>query len=71
MHLLLRITNKLNIMRKLNENASRNNLRKLTRNNKLLLNRVKKELKKDNKIMLRNKINKIKKIMQTDNALSN
>ncbi len=38
MHLLLRITNKLNIMRKLNENASRNDLRKLTRNNKLLLN---------------------------------
>jgi len=38
MHFLLRIINKLNIMRKLNENASRNNLRKLTRNNKLSLN---------------------------------
>ncbi len=38
MHFLLRIINKLNVMRKLNENASRNNLRKLTRNDKLLLN---------------------------------
>ncbi len=38
MYFLLRITNKLNVIRKLNEDASRNNLRKLTRNNKLLLN---------------------------------
>ncbi len=38
MYFLLRITNKLNVMRKLNEDASRNNLKKLTRNNKLLLN---------------------------------
>ncbi len=38
MHFLLRITNKLNVMRKLNEDASRNDLRKLTRNDKLLLN---------------------------------
>ncbi len=38
MYFLLRIINKLNIIRKLNENASRNNLKKLTRNNKLSLN---------------------------------
>ncbi len=38
MYFLLRIINKLNIMRKLNENASRNDLKKLTRNNKLSLN---------------------------------
>ncbi len=38
MHFLLRITNRLNIMRKLNENASRNDLKKLTYNNKLSLN---------------------------------
>ncbi len=38
MHFLLRITNRLNIMRKLNEDASRNDLKKLTRNNKLSLN---------------------------------
>ncbi len=38
MHFLLRIANKLNIMRKLNEDASRNDLRKLTRNDKLSLN---------------------------------
>ena len=63
MHFLLRIINRLNVMRKLNEDASRNDLRKLTRNDKLSLNRVKKELKKDNKIVLRSKINKIKKIM--------
>ncbi len=61
MHFLLRITNRLNVMRKLNE--SRNDLRKLTRNDKLSLNRVKKKLKKDNKIVSRNKINRIKKIM--------
>ncbi len=63
MHFLLRIINKLNIMRKLNENVSRNNLKKLTYNNKLSLNRVKEKLKKDIKIVSRNKINKIKKIM--------
>ncbi len=63
MHFLLRIINRLNVMRKLDEDASRNNLKKLTRNNKLLLNRVKKELKKDNKIVLKNKINRIKKII--------
>ena len=63
MSFLLRIINKLNIIRKLNENVSRNDLRKLTRNNKLLLNRVKKELMKDNKIVLKNKINRIKKII--------
>ncbi len=38
MYFLLRIINKLNIIRKLNEDALRNNLRKLTRNNKLSLN---------------------------------
>ncbi len=38
MYFLLRIINKLNVMRKLSEDASRNDLSKLTRNNKLLLN---------------------------------
>ncbi len=38
MHFLLRTINKLNIIRKLNEDASRNNLKKLTRNNKVSLN---------------------------------
>ncbi len=36
MHFLLRITNRLNVMRKPDE--SRNDLRKLTRNDKLSLN---------------------------------
>ncbi len=63
MHFLLRIVNKLNIMRKSGEDASRDDLRKLTYNNKLSLNRVKKELKKDDKIVSKSKINKIKKIM--------
>ncbi len=62
MHFLLRITNRLNVMRKSDKNASRNDL-KITRNNKLSLNRVKKELKKDDKIVSKSKINKIKKIM--------
>ncbi len=38
MYFLLRIINRLNVMRKLNKDASRNDLRKLTRNNKLSLN---------------------------------
>ncbi len=38
MYFLLRIINRLNVMQKLSENASRNDLRKLTRNNKLSLN---------------------------------
>ncbi len=38
MYFLLRITNRLNVMRKSGEDASRDNLRKLTRNNKLSLN---------------------------------
>ncbi len=50
-------------MRKLGEDASRNDLRKLTRNNKLSLNRVKEALKKNNKIVLKSKTNRIKKII--------
>ncbi len=42
MYLLLRIINKLNVMRKLSEDASRDDLRKLTRNNKLSLIKLKK-----------------------------
>ena len=38
MHFLLRITNRLNVMRKSDEDASRDDLRKLTRDNKLSLN---------------------------------
>ncbi len=38
MHFLLRIIIKLNVMRKLKKDTSRNDLKKLTRNNKLLLN---------------------------------
>ncbi len=38
MHFLLRIADRLNVMRKLNEETSRDDLRKLTRNNKLSLN---------------------------------
>ncbi len=38
MHFLLRIINRLNVMRKSDEDASRDDLRKLTRNNKFSLN---------------------------------
>ncbi len=77
MHFLLHIANRLDLERKLSEDALHDDLKKSTRDDKYSLNRIERELKQDHKIMfeskilLENKINKIEKIMQTDNALSN
>jgi len=77
MHLLLHIADRLNLKRKLSEDASCDDLRKSTHYDKYLLNRIEKESRQDHKIMseskilLESKINRIEKIMQTNNASSN
>ncbi len=77
MHFLLRIADKLDLERKLSENTLHDDLKKSTHDDKYLLNQIEKESRQDHKIMseskilLEIKINKIEKIMQTDNALSN
>ncbi len=77
MHFLLRIADRLDLERKLNEDASYNDLRKSTCDDKYSLNWIEKESRQDHKIvseskiLLESKINRIEKIMQTDNALSN
>ncbi len=77
MHFLLRIADRLDLERKLSEDASCDDLRKSTRDDKYSLNRIEKESRQDHKIMfeskilLKDKINRIEKIMQTDNASSN
>jgi len=77
MHFLLRIADRLDLERKLSEDASHDGLKKSTHDDKYSLNRIEKESRQDHKIMseskilLKSKINRIKKTMQTDNALSN
>jgi len=77
MHLLLHIADRLNLKRKLSEDASCDDLRKSTHYDKYSLNRIEKESRQDHKIMseskilLESKINRIEKIMQTNNASSN
>ncbi len=77
MHFLLRIADRLDLERKLSEDASRDNLRKSTRDDKYSLDRIEKESRQDHKIvseskiLLESKVNRIEKIMQTDNASSN
>ncbi len=77
MHFLLRIADRLDLERKSSEDASCDDLRKSTRDDKYLLDWIEKESRQDHKIvseskiLLENKINRIKKIMQTDNASSN
>ncbi len=77
MHFLLCIADRLDLERKLSEDASCDDLKKSTYDDKYLLDWIKKESRQDHKIMfeskilLESKINKIEKIMQTDNASSN
>ncbi len=77
MHFLLRIADRLDLKRKSSEDTLHDDLKKSTRDDKYLLNQIEKESRQDHKIMseskilLESKINKIEKIMQTDNALSN
>ncbi len=69
MHFLLRIADRLNLEWKLSKNASHDDLRKLTHDDKYSLNQIEKESKQDHKIMseskilLEDKINRIEKIM--------
>ncbi len=69
MHFLLRIVDRLDLERKLNEDALCNDLKKLTHDDKYSLNRIEKKSRKDYKIMseskilLESKINRIEKIM--------
>ncbi len=71
MHFLLRIADRLDLKRKSSEDALHDNLKKSTRDDKYLLNRIEKESRQDHKIMSESKINRIEKIMQTNNASSN
>ena len=77
MHFLLRIADKLDLERKSSKDTSHDDLRKSTCDDKYSLNQIERELRQDYKIMfeskilLESKINKIEKIMQTDNASSN
>ncbi len=77
MHFLLHIADRLDLERKLSEDTSCDDLRKSTCDDKYLLDRIEKESRQDHKIMsesnilLESKINRIEKIMQTDNASSN
>ncbi len=77
MHFLLCIADRLDLERKSSEDASCDDLRKSTRDDKYSLNWIEKKSRQDHKIMfeskilLENKINKIEKIMQIYNASSN
>ncbi len=77
MHFLLRIADRLDLKWKLSEDTLHDDLKKSTRDDKYSLNRIEKESRQDHKIvfeskiLLEDKINKIEKIMQTDNASSN
>ncbi len=77
MHFLLHIADRLDLERKLSEDALHDDLKKSTRDDKYSLDRIEKESRQDHKIMseskilLEDKINRIEKIMQTDNASSN
>ncbi len=77
MHFLLRIADRLDLERKLSEDVSCDDLRKSTRDDKYSLDRIEKESRQDHKIvseskiLLESKVNRIEKIIQTDNASSN
>jgi len=69
MHLLLRIADRLDLERK-SKDASYDDLRISTRDDMTSDNHITNELKADFKIIFESKINKVQKIMQTDNASS-
>jgi len=69
MHFLLRITDRLDLKRKF-KNASCDDLRISTCDDMTSSNWITNELRADLKILSEIKINKVEKIMQTDNALS-
>ncbi len=69
MHFLLRIADKLDLERKFKD-ASCDDLRTSTHDNMTSDNWIMNELKADLKTLSESKINKVQKIMQTDNASS-
>ncbi len=69
MHFLLRIADRLDLKRKF-KNTSYDDLRILTRDDMILNNWITNESRADLKILFKSKINRIQKIMQTNNALS-
>ncbi len=77
MHFLLRIADRLDLKRKSSEDTLHDDLRKSTHDDKYSLNRIEKESRQDHKIvseskiLLEDKINRIEKLMQTDNVSSN
>ncbi len=71
MHLLLCIANRLDLERKSDEDASYNDLKISTYDDIILIDWIERELKAGKKTLSESKINKIEKIMQTNNASSN
>jgi len=69
MHFLLRIANRLDLKRKFKD-ASHDDLRISTRDDMTSNNQIMNKSRADLKILSESKINRIQKIMQTDNALS-
>ncbi len=69
MHFLLRIADRLDLERKFKD-ALHDNLRISTRNDMTSDNWIMNESRADLKTLSESKINKVQKIMQTDNALS-
>ncbi len=67
MHFLLRIADRLDIERK-SKGASHDDLRILTRDDMTSDNRITNESRADFKTLSESKINKVQKIMQTNNA---
>jgi len=67
MHFLLHIADRLDIERK-SKDASHDDLRILTRDDMTSDNRITNESRADFKTLSESKINKVQKIMQTNNA---
>jgi len=70
MHFLLHIADRLDVERKSDENTSYDDLRNSICDDLTSLDQIFEKSKSDRKIMSENKINKVEKIMQTDNASS-
>jgi hypothetical protein len=70
MHFLLCITDRLDVERKSDEDTLRDDLKVLTRDDLTSNDQIMRESRSDRKIMFESKINRVEKIMQTDNASS-
>jgi len=68
MHFLLYIADRIDVKQKSDEDASYDDLRVSTCDDLTSLNQIMKESRSNRKIMSESKINKVEKIMQTNNA---